>query len=54
MSRRLDRVPRTERVYDHAADEGQPWFLASPRYRRFTEIWVAERRRQLGIGEAQR
>lgn len=47
MTRRLEAGPRTERVYDTQADT--PWFLQSPRLRRLTEIWIEERRRQLGI-----
>lgn len=53
MTRRVDRGPWKERVYDTTA--GDPhWSTRSPRLRRFTEIWIEERKRQLGLGEVQR
>lgn len=30
-------------------EECEPIWLSSPRLRRFTELWVDERRRQLGL-----
>jgi hypothetical protein len=39
------------RVWTRAAGHEQalPSWLSSPRLRRFTELWIDERRRQLGL-----
>jgi hypothetical protein len=52
MKRKLDVVPSGERVC--TTNAGQEWWSSNPRLRRFTEIWVEERRRQLGTGEVGR
>jgi hypothetical protein len=53
MTRRLDVGPSSERVCATNAGD-RDTFLKSPRMRRFTEIWVTERKRQLGLRETQK
>ncbi len=54
MTRRLAKLPQLEQVCAAQARAEQPWFLQSPGLRRLTEIWIDERRRQLGLGAVRR
>ena len=62
MTQRLDERANVERSCDTRRgtrgrapqNDAMDLMLSSPRLRRFTEIWVEERRRQLGLGEALR
>lgn len=57
MSRRLDERANLERTSDMRRgtrgraphNDAADLMLSSPRLRRFTEIWIEERRRQLGL-----